>query len=143
MKRLIPNVLLITATFLGATPTFAAVSPHETVSATIDGDKVSITYGRPYTKSPRSGEVRKIWGGLVPYDKVWRTGANAVTKITFGGDVSIEGQKLAAGSYGWRQCGQLRRTSRSPITARTLEASMKGSISILMSRVNAPADTPE
>jgi hypothetical protein len=41
-----------------------------------------------------------IWGGLVPYDKVWRTGANAVTKITFDGDVMVEGQKLAAGAYG-------------------------------------------
>ena len=41
-----------------------------------------------------------IWGELVPYDKVWRTGANAVTKITFDGDVMVEGQKLAAGSYG-------------------------------------------
>jgi hypothetical protein len=43
---------------------------------------------------------RTIWGELVPYDKIWRTGANAVTKITFDGDVTIEGQKLAAGAYG-------------------------------------------
>jgi len=41
-----------------------------------------------------------IWGALVPYDQVWRTGANAVTKITLDGDVTVEGQKLAAGAYG-------------------------------------------
>lgn len=58
-------------------------SPHETVSAVIDGSRVTVTYGRPYTKDPHSGEARKIWGGLVPYGKVWRTGADeATTMIT-------------------------------------------------------------
>jgi len=45
-------------------------------------------------------ETRVIWGELVPWDKVWRTGANSVTKISFDTDVTVEGQKLAAGSYG-------------------------------------------
>ena len=48
-------------------------SPHETVKATIDGANVSITYGRPYVKG------RKIFGGLVPYGQVWRTGADEAT----------------------------------------------------------------
>lgn len=48
-------------------------SPHETVKATIDGANVSITYGRPYAKG------RKIFGGLVPYGQVWRTGADEAT----------------------------------------------------------------
>lgn len=48
-------------------------SPHETVKATIDGATVSITYGRPYMKG------RKIFGGLVPYGQVWRTGADEAT----------------------------------------------------------------
>jgi hypothetical protein len=48
-------------------------SPHETVKATIDGANVSITYGRPYMKG------RKIFGGLVPYGQVWRTGADEAT----------------------------------------------------------------
>ena len=47
-------------------------SPHETVKATVDGAQVSIEYGRPYMRG------RKIMGGLVPYDHVWRTGADAV-----------------------------------------------------------------
>ncbi len=46
------------------------ISPHETITATIDGAEVKLVYGRPYTKDPKSGEMRKIWGGLVPYGKV-------------------------------------------------------------------------
>jgi hypothetical protein len=51
-------------------------SPHETVSAEIGGAKVSITYGRPYMKG------RAIFGGLVPWDRVWRTGADEATTLT-------------------------------------------------------------
>jgi len=43
---------------------------------------------------------RVIWGELVPYDEIWRTGANEATTIEFSGDVMIEGNKLAAGKYG-------------------------------------------
>ncbi|MGA2246020.1 MAG: DUF2911 domain-containing protein [Verrucomicrobiota bacterium] len=57
------------------------VSPHETVSQVIDGSRVTITYGRPYTKNPRTGEARKIWGELVPFGKVWRTGADEATTL--------------------------------------------------------------
>ncbi|MFN7927347.1 MAG: DUF2911 domain-containing protein [Blastocatellia bacterium] len=42
---------------------------------------------------------RPVWGQLVPYNRVWRTGANEATAITFSTDVLIEGQRLAAGSY--------------------------------------------
>ncbi|HSB63335.1 MAG TPA: DUF2911 domain-containing protein, partial [Thermoanaerobaculia bacterium] len=59
-----------------------------------------VVYSRPHVKGPTRKEERVIWGALVPWDQVWRTGANAVTKITFDGDVMVEGQKLAAGSYG-------------------------------------------
>ena len=48
-------------------------SPHETATATIDGGTVTITYGRPYAKG------RKIFGGVVPYGQVWRTGADEAT----------------------------------------------------------------
>ena len=69
-------------------------SPNATVSQTVGVTKIEVVYSRPSVKG------RTIWGELVPYDKVWRTGANAVTKITFDGDVMVEGQKLAAGAYG-------------------------------------------
>ena len=75
-------------------------SPNASVSQTIGVTKVEVVYSRPHVKGPTRKEERVIWGELVPYDKVWRTGANAVTKITFDGDVMVEGQKLAAGSYG-------------------------------------------
>jgi Protein of unknown function (DUF2911) len=52
------------------------LSPHETVSAQVDGAKMSVTYGRPYKKG------RVIFGGLVPYGQVWRTGADEATTLT-------------------------------------------------------------
>ena len=69
------------------------VSPKASVSQTIGFTEVTINYSRPGVKG------RKIWGGLVPYNKVWRAGANEATKITFSKNVRINGEKLAAGSY--------------------------------------------
>jgi hypothetical protein len=54
---------------------------------------VSVVYSRPNVKG------RAIWGELVPYNEVWRTGANASTLITFSDDVKIEGKELKAGTY--------------------------------------------
>jgi hypothetical protein len=65
----------------------------ETAGA-IDGVEITLEYGRPNVKG------RKIWGGLIPYGKVWRTGADEATTISLGSDVQIEGQSLAAGTYG-------------------------------------------
>lgn len=69
------------------------VSPKAEVMQTIGITDVKISYGRPGVKN------RKIWGELVPYNKVWRAGANEATKITFSTDVTVEGKKLQAGSY--------------------------------------------
>jgi hypothetical protein len=65
----------------------------------VDGAKVTIVYGRPYSKDPKSGEKRKIWGTLVPYDKVWRMGADEATILTTDKDITIGGTAIAAGSY--------------------------------------------
>jgi hypothetical protein len=75
------------------------ISPHETITATIDGDEVKLVYGRPYSKKPGTDEVRKIWGGLVPYGKVWRTGADEATLLTTATPIEIGGTSLAAGTY--------------------------------------------
>ena len=96
---------LLAALAAAAAPALAQLatplpSPNASVSQTIGITKVEVVYSRPHVKGPTRKEERVIWGGLVPYDKVWRTGANAVTRITFDGDVTVEGQKLAAGSYG-------------------------------------------
>src|SRR6266496_154901 len=75
-------------------------SPNATVSQTIGVTKIEVVYSRPHVKGPTRKEDRVIWGALVPYDKVWRTGANSVTKFTTDTDITVEGQKLPAGSYG-------------------------------------------
>lgn len=69
------------------------ISPKAEVEQTVGFTKITIDYSRPGVKG------RKIWGGLVPYDVVWRAGANEATKITFATDVKINGKKLKAGSY--------------------------------------------
>lgn len=71
------------------------ISPKASVSQTVGFTDITISYSRPGVKG------RKIWGGLVPYDKVWRAGANEATKITFSTDVMVNGKKLSAGSYGF------------------------------------------
>jgi hypothetical protein len=58
-----------------------------------------VTFGAPYTKDPKTGAPRKIWGGLVPYGKVWRTGANEATTLTTTKDLEIGGKTVPAGSY--------------------------------------------
>lgn len=70
------------------------VSPNASVSQTIGVTEVTISYGRPGVKG------RTVWGELVPYGKVWRTGANEATTISFSKDVIIEGELLPAGTYG-------------------------------------------
>jgi hypothetical protein len=75
------------------------VSPHETVSAVVDGNRVTVVYGRPYTKDPHSGEMRKIWGGLVPYGKVWRTGADEATLLITQKPIMFGDTAVPAGAY--------------------------------------------
>jgi len=75
------------------------VSPHSATSAVVEGNRVSIFYGRPYLKDPRTGEPRKIWGGLVPFDRVWRTGANEATLLTAQQPIVIGETQIPAGAY--------------------------------------------
>ncbi len=109
MSRLgIAATLAVAAAVAMSTPVMAQaakrknrprLSPHETITATIDGNDLKLVYGRPYTKHPRTGEVRKIWGGLVPYGKVWRTGADEATLLTTKEPIDIGGFSLPAGTY--------------------------------------------
>lgn len=68
-------------------------SPKATVSQTIGLTDIAVTYHTPSVKG------REIWGKLVPYGEVWRTGANEATTITFSDDVTVQGEKLKAGTY--------------------------------------------
>ena len=78
-------------------------SPHETFTAFIkEGSTFSpvmIVYGRPYLKDPKSGEPRKIWGGLVPYDKVWRVGADEATLLITKQPLVMGGVEIPAGAF--------------------------------------------
>src|SRR5262252_8557499 len=68
-------------------------SPGARVVQTVGTTELSVSYSRPGVKG------RTIWGGLVPYGKAWRTGANEITQFQCADEVTIEGQKLAAGKY--------------------------------------------
>lgn len=92
-------VLLFTVFFLSAAVVLNAqdtkprISSKAGVKQIVGLTTVDISYSRPGVKG------RKIWGGLVPYSKVWRAGADEATKFTFSTDVTINGKKLSAGSY--------------------------------------------
>src|SRR5688572_18929714 len=69
-------------------------SPTANIKQNFALSNIEISYSRPGIKG------RKVFGDLVPYDKVWRTGANNATTITFGEEVVIGGKKIPAGKYG-------------------------------------------
>jgi Protein of unknown function (DUF2911) len=68
-------------------------SPAATATGKAGGANITIAYSSPSVKG------RAIWGGLVPYDKVWRAGANEATIFTTDKDIKIEGKELKAGKY--------------------------------------------
>ncbi len=68
-------------------------SPAAEATGKVGAATVTVNYSSPAVKG------REIWGGLVPYDKVWRAGANEATTVTFDKDVMVEGKPLAAGTY--------------------------------------------
>ncbi len=70
-----------------------APSPTQTLDQAFALSNIKIEYSRPSAKG------RVVFGDVVPFGKVWRTGANASTKITFGEDVKVEGMPLVAGTY--------------------------------------------
>ena len=96
-------LLVVVATIaLSASPLLAQqkrVSPHETISAVVDQNRVTVVYGRPYTKDPKTGEPRKIWGGLVPIGKVWRTGADEATLLITQQPITMGDTTIPAGAY--------------------------------------------
>ena len=72
---------------------FPAASPLRTLNQRVGLTDIEISYSRPGAKG------REIFGGLVPYDKLWRTGANQASKISFSTAVKLNGAEVGAGSY--------------------------------------------
>ncbi|WP_346238139.1 DUF2911 domain-containing protein [Niabella insulamsoli] len=95
MKKLVLLFGLCTA-LMGANAQVKvpAPSPAQTVKQEFGLSDIELSYSRPAMKG------RKIFGDLVPFDKVWRTGANGATTLTFGDEVIIGGKKIPAGKYG-------------------------------------------
>lgn len=90
-SRVFACLALAFATTVGSMSAQPPGSPHDTVTANVDGAKVSIEYGRPYMRG------RKIVGGLVPYGRVWRTGADQSTTLTTDAPLVIGGTAVPAG----------------------------------------------
>ena len=102
MCKYLSIIILVTAATLCVWPAMAQqkrLSPHETISSVINGNRVTITYGRPYTIKPGTTQVRKIWGGLVPYGKPWRMGADEATLLITQKPLEMGGKTIPAGAY--------------------------------------------
>ncbi|HVM87950.1 MAG TPA: DUF2911 domain-containing protein [Puia sp.] len=97
MKKFVLPFVLVCSFYLNSasqqvrTP---APSPPQTVKQDFGLSFIELSYSRPGVKG------RTVFGDLVPYGKVWRTGANSATTLTFGDDVIIGGTKIPAGKYG-------------------------------------------
>ena len=85
--------ILVTSVMYAQMDKSKPASPPETATGTISEAAITINYSSPAVKG------RKIWGGLVPYDQVWRLGANKATTFETSKDITVEGKKLPAGTY--------------------------------------------
>ncbi len=96
-KTMIKTALIICTAFqisnVSAQLVLPQPSPKASVMQTVGLTDITIDYSSPGVKG------RTIWGDVVPFDKVWRAGANAATKITFSKDVTIGGIMVSKGSY--------------------------------------------
>jgi hypothetical protein len=94
MKKLLVLLLAFTTGYaVNAQIKTPAPSPSSKVEQMVGLTTVNLDYSRPGVKG------RTVFGDLVPFGKVWRTGANARTKVTFSDDVVVDGQELKAGTY--------------------------------------------
>lgn len=92
-KAVLIALVIVQVNFSYAQLQLPAPSPKASVMQTVGLTEITIDYSSPGVKG------RTIWGDLIPYDKVWRAGANAATKITFSQDVSISETEVAKGTY--------------------------------------------
>ncbi len=96
MKKIVflLNAVLLLSQANAQTLTTPQPSPTQTVKQNFSLGSVELNYSRPAKKG------RTVMGDLVPYGKVWRTGANNATTLTFSDDVTIGGKEVKAGKYG-------------------------------------------
>ncbi len=96
MKNPLLKLTMLFALLFAATITINAqrASPAASAEGMIGEAKITIKYSQPSVKG------RQIWGGLVPFNAVWRTGANEATVFTTSADINVGGKMLKAGTYG-------------------------------------------
>ncbi|MFN2397260.1 MAG: DUF2911 domain-containing protein [Gemmatimonadaceae bacterium] len=87
------EALVTTFASRDASRAMGQLSPRDSVSAAVGSGRVTINYGRPFKRG------RKVLGGIVPWDTVWRTGANAATGFTTDVDLVMGGVSIPAGKY--------------------------------------------
>ncbi len=91
---------------------FPRLSPNAKIQQLVGVTEIEMTYSRPGVKG------RAIWGDLVPYGEVWRTGANENTTIRFSTPVKVEGKELPAGTYGLQTIPTADRLDADPLQGR-------------------------
>ena len=96
MRKLFITAIAVSTLFIAdAQLKTPAPSPTQTIKQDFGISSIELSYSRPGMKG------RKIFGDLVPFGKVWRTGANNATTLTFGDDISIGSTTIPAGKYGF------------------------------------------
>lgn len=104
------SVLLLSLTAAAQTAPCSAIKPDAkkmarpsppacTDTEFAGGKRVVIQYSQPKINDPKTGQARKIYGGLVPWGEPWRAGANEATSLVTDTDLTIGGTKVPAGSY--------------------------------------------
>jgi len=93
MKKYLLLITLITFSFSFSQIETPQPSPASEIDQTVGLTEINVEYSRPSIKG------REIFGNLVPYNKIWRTGANASTKISFSTHVDINGKRINPGKY--------------------------------------------
>jgi len=97
MTNVVPSLIMALTTIVSLSQVSLSqqplLSPRDSVELSLNGMKVSVNYGRPSIRG------RKIMGGLVPYDKWWRTGANEATAFVTQADLVLGGETIPKGAY--------------------------------------------
>lgn len=97
MKMIVKTITGVAVALLISTVSFAQkkapLSPRDSTSGVVRGAHISINYGAPSVRG------RKIFGGLLPFDKIWRAGANEATTFSTDKDITVGGKALPAGKY--------------------------------------------
>ncbi len=97
MKKTLSALVFVSSLYLNSVAqqlNIPSPSPPQNVTQEFGLSSIELSYSRPGVKS------RKVFGDLVPYGKVWRTGANQATTLTFGDSVIIGGTQIPPGKYG-------------------------------------------